>query len=297
MRWCGLPGHQFFAPLPNMTDPDQYAVVGNPVAHSRSPEIHAAFARQVGHQIIYSRMLAPLDQFVATLDAFRVAGGCGVNVTVPFKREAYHYATEHTPRAAEAAAANTLRFEIASAEPRIIADNTDGVGLVRDIGINLGRTISKKRILLLGAGGAAHGVMGALRGEKPHSITIHNRTTDKAHELAGQFSSMTGGVAIDVVESRELAARQFDIVINATAAGLYNSLPLVPETVFADDCLAYDMVYGKATPFLALAAKAGATTADGLGMLVEQAAEAFYFWRGVRPQTGPVIAALRLPQS
>lgn len=274
--------------------PDYYAVVGNPIAHSMSPEIHAAFARELGHSIVYERKLAPLGQFAVAVDAIRAMGAKGINVTLPFKLDAYHYATEHTPRAAAAGAANTLRFLQLNGGARIVADNTDGIGLVRDMGINLGRPITQKRVLVLGAGGAARGVMGALLDEKPASISISNRTAGKARELAAHFSNVCAGTRIEVVEPQQLTVHQYDIVINATAASLNDGLPLMPTCAFAGASFAYDMMYGKGvTPFLRLAANAGAATADGLGMLVEQAAEAYFVWRGVRPQTAPVIAAMR----
>lgn len=273
---------------------DRYAVVGNPIGHSKSPEIHAAFALETGQEITYEKILAPLDAFITTVDAFVGGGACGINVTLPFKVEAYQYATYRTPRSVAAGAANTLRFEHTTSGLQITADNTDGVGLVRDICINLGHAITNRRVLVLGAGGAARGVVGALLDEQPASISISNRTVDRAHDLVNQFKLVNSRVRMEVVEARQLAANQYDVIINATAASLNQSLPPVPASVFAKAGLAYDMMYGKVdTPFLMLAANAGAVTADGLGMLVEQAAEAFFYWRGVRPTTAPVISALR----
>jgi shikimate dehydrogenase len=271
---------------------DRYAVVGNPVAHSRSPEIHAAFARQTGQDIDYARLLAPLGGFRPAIEAFREAGGKGVNVTVPFKLEAFDLADDISQRAREAQAANVLLFE----GRRIRADNTDGAGLVRDIVHNLGTAIAGKRVLLVGAGGAAQGVITPLLEHEPSILTIANRTVEKALRLAEIFrhrpvaaSSVLCGLRYD-----ELAGHHFDLVINATSTGLQGELPPLPAGAFAAGALAYDMMYGRApTPFLAFAAAQGANTADGLGMLVEQAAESFLLWRGLRPATAPVIALLR----
>ena len=273
---------------------DRYAVVGNPIAHSKSPEIHAAFARQTGHDIDYSRLLAPVDGFRATIERFRAAGGKGVNVTVPFKIEAFDLADEVSQRARDAEAANFLDFE----DGRIRADNTDGMGLTRDIVHNLGFGLANKRVLLLGAGGAAQGVLTPLLEHEPSILTIANRTVEKALRLAETFrrkpisaSSVLCGLGFD-----ELAGHQFDLVINATSTSLHGVLPPLPADTFAAGTLAYDMMYGTTpTPFLAFAAAHGAKTSDGLGMLVEQAAESFLLWRGVRPETAPVIALLRNP--
>jgi shikimate dehydrogenase len=273
---------------------DRYAVVGNPIAHSKSPEIHAAFARQTGQDIDYSRLLAPVDGFRATVERFRAAGGKGVNVTVPFKLEAFDLADEVTQRAKDAEAANFLAFE----DGRIRADNTDGAGLTRDILQNLGFGLANKRVLLLGAGGAAQGVLSPLLEHEPSILTIANRTVEKALRLAETYrrkavaaSSVLCGLGFD-----ELAGHHFDLVINATSTSLQGELPPLPADTFAADALAYDMMYGTAlTPFLAFASAHGAKTSDGLGMLVEQAAESFLLWHGVRPETAPVIALLRNP--
>lgn len=273
---------------------DRYAVVGNPIAHSKSPEIHAAFARQTGQDIEYSRLLAPIDGFRATLEAFRAAGGKGVNVTVPFKLEAFDLADEVSQRARDAEAVNFLEFE----DGRIRADNTDGVGLVRDIVHNLGFGLAAKRVLLMGAGGAAQGVLTPVLEREPSILTIANRTVEKALRLAETYrrkavaaSSVLSGLSFD-----ELAGHHFDLVINATSTSLQGALPPLPAEVFAAGALAYDMMYGTGpTPFLAFAAAHGAKTSDGLGMLIEQAAESFLLWRGVRPDTAPVIALLRTP--
>ena len=273
---------------------DRYAVVGNPVAHSKSPEIHAAFARQTGQDIAYSRLLAPRDGFRSTIESFRASGGQGVNVTVPFKLEAFALADDVSQRARDAEAANFLCFE----HGRVRADNTDGIGLTRDIVHNLGFGIAGKRVLLLGAGGAARGVLTPLLEYGPGLLTIANRTVEKALRLAETFrhkmvaeSSVLCGLGFD-----ELGGHHFDLVINATSTSLQGALPPLPSDAFAGGAVAYDMMYGKTpTPFLAFAAAHGVKTSDGLGMLVEQAAESFLLWRGVRPETAPVIALLRNP--
>jgi len=258
---------------------DRYAVVGNPVAHSKSPEIHAAFARQTGQDIDYSRLLAPTDGFRSTVESFRAAGGRGVNVS---------------QRARDAKAANFLRFD----DGRIHADNTDGVGLTRDIVNNLGFALAGKRVLLLGAGGAAQGVIMPLLEQQPGILAIANRTIEKALRLAETLrrKPVASASVLCALSFDELTGRHFDLVINATSASLHGELPALPSDTFAQGALAYDMMYGKAsTPFLGFAAQHGARTADGLGMLVEQAAESFLLWRGVRPQTAPVMALLRNP--
>ena len=262
---------------------DRYAVVGNPVGHSQSPRIHALFAAQTAQDMRYEALLAPLDGFAATVRAFIAAGGRGMNVTVPFKEEAFRLATRLTGRARAAGAVNTLAFS----GNDIFGDNTDGAGLVRDILGNLGHGIAGRRILLLGAGGAARGVILPLLAEKPASLLIANRTPDKARALAAAFPGCTAH-GFD-----EIGARCFDIVINATSAGLAGGVLPRLTFAFAPGCLAYEMVYGRDTDFLRQAREAGAMTADGLGMLVEQAAEAFFVWRGLRPDTAPVLRELR----
>lgn len=263
---------------------DRYAVFGHPIAHSKSPQIHAAFARQTGQDISYEAILAPLDGFAASVTAFVAAGGRGANVTVPFKAEAYALATHLAPRAARAGAVNTLNFD----GKDILGDNTDGAGLVADLTRNLHCALADKRILLLGAGGAARGVIEPLLSQHPAALVIANRTVTRAQELADLFGEGVTACGFDA------AVTPFDVVINATAASLAGELPPVSPAVFAADTLAYDMMYGGETPFLSFARTHGAsTTSDGVGMLVEQAAEAFFVWRGVRPETAAVIAALR----
>jgi shikimate dehydrogenase len=266
-----------------MPAPDRYAVVGNPIGHSKSPRIHALFAAQTGQDMTYEALLAPLDGFTATVRDFIAAGGRGMNATVPFKEEAFRLASHLSERARAAGAVNTLTF----AGGEIRGDNTDGAGLVRDITANLGVAIAGRRALLLGAGGAARGVILPLLAEQPAALTIANRTADKAHSLAMDFPGTSGcGFAA-------LAGRSYDLVVNATSAGLANAELPLPAGLFAPGCLAYDMVYGRETPFLRQARAAGARGADGLGMLVEQAAEAFLIWRGIRPRTQAVLETLR----
>jgi shikimate dehydrogenase len=270
---------------------DRYAVIGNPVEHSLSPFIHAEFARAGGQDIAYGRILAPLDGFGAAALEFRDGGGQGLNVTLPFKHEAWRLAGAHAGHAQAAGAVNTLRFE----QGRIIGYNTDGIGLVRDLTVNLGCPIRARRVLLAGAGGASYGVVEPLLRELPQTLVVANRTTEKAVALVGYFEKFQKFAADGVVASpyEALDGARFDIVINATSAGLSDAMPSLPRGVFAPGALAYDMVYGKRTPFMRFAADEGARAADGLGMLVEQAAESFFIWRGVRPETAPVIRALR----
>jgi len=268
------------------TQPDRYAVIGNPIAHSKSPDIHARFAQQTSQTLTYERLLAPLDGFAETAHAFIAADGKGMNVTVPFKLEAYALATSLTARANAAGAVNTLIFN----GDTIVGDNTDGVGLVQDIVKNAGVAIAGKSVLLLGAGGAARGVILPLLDQQPARLVLANRTLAKAEELAAQFGA-NGEIE---VSSFEALQAPFDIVINATAASLTADVPPIAPSVFASHTLAYDMMYGAGpTSFLQFAAQHGAQTRDGLGMLVEQAAESFFQWRHVRPETDAVFAALR----
>lgn len=266
----------------------RYAVIGNPIEHSKSPQIHAAFARATSQDIVYERLLAPLDGFAATVDAFRRAGGAGANVTVPFKQQAYALADWLSARAQLAGAVNTLKFT----DVRIEGDNTDGAGLVADITGNLNFGIAGKRVLLMGAGGAARGVILPLLAEYPALLVIANRSVGKALALQHQFSPY--GI-VEACDYAALAGLRFDLVINATSASLTGERVPLPANLYAQNSLAYDMMYSDgATPFLAQASAQGATRcADGLGMLVEQAAEAFYVWRKLRPATAPVIAMLR----
>ncbi len=272
---------------------DRYAVIGHPVEHSLSPNIHAMFADQTGQDISYEKLLAPLDGFAETVRAFMTQGGRGANVTLPFKLEAFDLADEVSERALHAHAANTLSFS----GKRISADNTDGAGLVRDIETNLGFGLQGKRVLLMGAGGAARGVLLPLLEARPSILVIANRTVEKAVQLA-ESNQHQPVAAHTVVSGRgfdDLSSLRFDLVINATSSSLSDELPPLPDDLFAPGALAYDMMYGKGlTSFLAFAeARDVAQLADGLGMLVEQAAESFLIWRGVRPDTQPVMLALR----
>lgn len=267
--------------------PDQYVVIGNPVAHSKSPAIHAQFAAQTGESIAYERLAAPLDDFAACVHHFMQSGGRGANVTVPFKLEAFALATQLTPRAQAAGAVNTLSFD----DGRIVGDNTDGVGLVRDIVHNAGVVLEGRRILLLGAGGAARGVVMPLLAERPQQLVVANRTFARAQELVQSFPA--AAPVLKAAAFDDLSG-QFDVIINATSASLSADLPAVPATLFGPQVFVYDMMYA-ATPtvFMQWAAQHGARVRDGLGMLVEQAAESFFVWRGARPDTAPVYALLR----
>lgn len=265
---------------------DRYGVIGNPVAHSKSPEIHAAFAAQTGQSISYERLLAPLDGFARTVAGLIASGYKGANVTVPFKLEAYALAGTLSARARAAGAVNTLAFR----DDGIHGDNTDGVGLVNDIVRNASQAVAGQRVLLLGAGGAARGVILPLLEQRPAELVIANRTSSRAEELAAQFAA-SGPITACSFDQLEDG---FDVVVNATSASLSEALPPLQNSVFAADALAYDMMYGKEpTVFLRFAASLGMRTRDGLGMLVEQAAESFTVWRGVRPDTAPVLAQLR----
>lgn len=270
---------------------DRYAVIGNPIAHSKSPQIHAAFARQTGQELSYEALLAPLDGFAQTVADFRAHGGRGLNVTVPFKLEAFALAEHHTARAQAAGAVNTLAF----GADGVLGDNTDGAGLVRDLTANLNFALAGCRILLLGAGGATRGVLLPLLDSRPARLTIANRTVGKAEALAALFAARAGDTALDACGFDALAGRRFDLVINATAASLADELPPLPPGLYAEGALAYDMMYARApTRFMRAALADGAArVADGLGMLVEQAAESFTLWRGVRPDSAPVLAELR----
>jgi shikimate dehydrogenase len=272
-----------------MTSPaDQYAVLGNPIEHSQSPQIHALFAAQTGQHLEYRAIRVEPGQFAATVNAFRAAGGCGVNITVPCKRDAWVYADRLSVRADRAGAVNTLVLRPNDA----YGDNTDGIGLVRDLCDNHGYQLAGQRILLLGTGGAARGVLQPLLAAKPSHLFIANRTSAKAMDLALRFSDLgtVYGGGFD-----DLAGRRFELILNATAASLDDQVPPLPAGVLADDGWCYDLFYSdRPTAFVRWAQAQGAARAlDGLGMLVEQAAEAFLLWRGVRPDTPAVIAKLR----
>ncbi|MDO8813370.1 MAG: shikimate dehydrogenase [Gallionella sp.] len=267
---------------------DKYAVIGNPIAHSKSPLIHAMFAEQTRHDISYEAILAPLGGFAATVERLRKDGYKGCNVTVPFKFEAFKIATKLTERAQAAQAVNTLKFD----GETILGDNTDGAGLVHDLEHNLKFHLQGKRVLLVGAGGAAYGVALPLLQAGAY-LFIANRTPEKADQLAIHLGKL--GHKVDFYDiPNETGRKQFDLIINATSSGLTNDLPALHRGIFASGARAYDMMYGKETRFMSFAQLEGAQFTDGLGMLVEQAAESFYIWRGVRPDTAPVIAALRI---
>ncbi|TFW34015.1 shikimate dehydrogenase [Massilia horti] len=269
---------------------EKYCVIGNPIAHSRSPEIHTRFAAQTGQDISYERCLAPVDGFAETIQRLVAEGYKGANVTVPFKLQAAQLATVLSDRARAAGAVNTLRF----ADGQIFGDNTDGPGLVADIVKNAGVSLQDKRVLILGAGGAARGALLPILRERPHCIVIANRTRATADSLAQQFGQHAERADQVRATGFEDIAGPFDVIINATSASLAAELPPVPASAFSKDTLALDMMYAdKPTVFMEFASKHGATTRDGLGMLVEQAAEAFALWRGVRPETGELLKAMR----
>jgi len=274
-----------------MKTADRYVVLGNPVAHSQSPFIHAEFARQTGEAVDYGRLLCPLDGFEATVRGFEAGGGRGCNVTVPFKFDAPRLATHSTPRATLAAAANVLRFDADG----WAADNSDGIGLIRDIEVHAAQPLAGLRVLLIGAGGAAAGVLGPLLDARPAAVVVANRTLAKAQALVERHAALATehGAALSAA-TLDAPGAAYDVVLNASASSLQAAAVPVPASVLARGALAVDLMYGAAAePFLAWARDAGARPRDGLGMLVEQAAEAFYFWRGVRSDTAPVLQALR----
>ncbi|WP_374675940.1 shikimate dehydrogenase [Ideonella sp.] len=279
-------------PRPDTAPPDRYAVIGQPVSHSRSPAIHAAFAAATGQRLQYEALPAPLDGFEATLRAFAAAGGRGCNVTVPFKFEAFALCQARaSERARLAQAANTLGLD----PEGWWCDNTDGLGLVVDIEQHAGRPLAGQRVLLVGAGGAGAGVLGPLIAARPAALVVANRTADRAESLCERHAPLAQrhDVALRAAPL-EAPGTGFDIVINASASSLAGAASPVPAQVLRPGALAVDLMYGPAAAgFLSWARAHGAEDRDGLGMLVEQAAEAFALWRGVRPDTGPVLAALR----
>ncbi|MDA8420261.1 MAG: shikimate dehydrogenase [Pseudomonadota bacterium] len=281
--------------------PDRYAVMGNPVSHSRSPAIHRMFAAQLGDRIEYTAIQVEPGGFAQAVEQFRVSGGRGLNVTVPFKLEAYQLADSHTPLAQQAQAANVLRF---APDGALEAHNTDGPGLVRDLmrllgiggsghpGSSAQDVFRGRRMLVLGAGGAVRGVLAPLLAGVPASVVVANRTVERARDLERLF----GAGRIRACGYSDLAGHSFDIIINGTSASLGGEVPPLPAGLFNAGALAYDMMYGdRSLPFLDWAQRSGAASvSDGLGMLVEQAAESYHFWRGRFPDTVPVLAALRL---
>jgi len=263
---------------------DKYAVVGNPIAHSLSPEIHAHFARQTRERLVYEKQLAPIDGFEEFALGLRDAGYLGLNVTVPFKIDAAKLADKLTSRARLAGAVNTLKFE----GDAIFGDNTDGIGFVRDVTGRLKFGIEGSSILVLGAGGGVRGLIGSLLDAKPRWIAVANRSHERAQDLAEEFG-------VEAIHFDEVPAEHFDLVINGTSSSLSSAAPMIDPETFDDCTLAYDLVYDShPTPFMQLAKRGGsAQVCDGLGMLVEQAAESFFVWRGVRPQTAAVYQELR----
>jgi shikimate dehydrogenase len=269
---------------------DKYCVMGNPVEHSKSPWIHARFAELTGQRLRYDKQLVAQDGFAHAVREFAAHGGKGCNVTVPFKFESPALATRLSPRAQLAQAANTLRFD----PDGVFADNTDGIGLVNDIAGNAGIGLRGRDMLLVGAGGAAAGVLGPLIEALPRRIVVANRTPDKARTLIARHDTLASQHRVELAAS-DLSVREgFDVVINATASSLAGAGIPVPASVLKPGALAYDMMYGPAAePFLDWARANGASARDGLGMLVEQAAESFLVWRGLRPPSAQVLAELR----
>ncbi|MDY6814767.1 MAG: shikimate dehydrogenase [Pseudomonadota bacterium] len=269
---------------------DLYAVIGHPVSHSKSPRIHSLFAQQTGEPVEYTAIQAPLDDFAGTVRQFFERGGKGLNVTVPFKEQAWQLADQRTARAEKAGAANTLYYQ----NGRLVADNTDGCGIVRDLVSNHGVTLKGARILLLGAGGAVRGVIGPLLAEKPAELVIANRTVTKAEALVDLFADDAGDTRLSACGFGE-PDQPFDLIINGTSASLQGDLPALSPAVIGSDTVIYDMMYSlKATTFNQWALGQGAKRVfDGLGMLVEQAAESFRVWRGVCPETASVVEVLR----
>ena len=271
---------------------DLYAVFGNPINHSKSPHIHRHFAEQTGQDMTYTKQLVAEGEFAAAAAEFFAKGGKGLNITVPFKLDAYRFAAHLTPRARRAGAVNTLAVQT---DGSILGDNTDGIGMIHDMH-NLGWELHNKRVLILGAGGAVRGILQPLLEQEPESLAIVNRTHDKAERLANSFHDLGD---VRALKLEELAGKQFDLVINGTSASLHGELPPLPDDLLAPGACCYDMMYGaEPTVFLQWAQDHGAAgVADGLGMLVGQAAEAFYLWRQIRPEVVPVITAMRRQMS
>lgn len=272
-----------------MSNPDRYAVFGNPIEHSLSPAIHALFAEQTGEDIAYDAQLVAVDDFDEAVRRFCEAGGRGLNITVPFKESAFKIASRRSPRAERAGAVNTLVLHSAG---NYFGDTTDGIGLARDLIQNLGLSLTDRKLLILGAGGAVRGVLEPLLGNRPSQLTIANRTVEKALQLAEHFADAgnINGCGFD-----DLEHQSFDIIINATSASLHGQMPDLPEGILSADSFCYDMMYGKGdTVFMQWAMQRGCDkVCDGLGMLIEQAAESFSIWRGVAPETDGVIRAIR----
>ena len=275
-----------------MTDlKKHFAVIGNPIHHSLSPQIHAAFAKENGLDIDYEAVLSPLDQFKNTMHQLIQQKFTGANVTLPFKKEAYQLATTHSGHARIAEAVNTLEFK----EDEIIGHNTDGIGLVRDLEQNLDIHLKNKKILLIGAGGAAEGVIYSMLEKKPSELTLTNRTIEKSNVIQNKMDvhAKSFNVNLNVTEITKCPHQYFDVIINATSASLINAELHMDPKVFHEGCLAYDMMYGKETSYIREAISQGSKTSDGIGMLVEQAAEAFFIWHHIQPITKSVIESLR----
>jgi shikimate dehydrogenase len=273
---------------------DKYIVIGNPISHSKSPLIHTTFAKLSNQNLQYEKVEGPIGGFKKTIDDFRSAGGRGVNITAPFKLDAFAYANHHSASAQIAGAVNCLKFE----DGKVYGENFDGVGLVRDVVHNHKTPLKGKRVLVMGAGGVVRGMLVPFLNEEPAELVIANRTIDKAKSLVDISKDyVKGSTVVKYSSYPELQGQKFDVVFNATSASLTGELPPIPPTVFADNSLAYELAYGKGlTPFLRLATNAGVKNiADGVGMLVEQAAEAFNWWRGIRPDTQDVIKLITIP--
>ncbi len=268
-----------------------FAVIGNPIHHSLSPEIHGMFAKEAGLLMDYEAVLSPLDEFQLTVETLISQKLSGANITLPFKKEAYHLASQHSQHAKIAEAVNTFEFK----DKEIIGHNTDGIGLVRDLEQNLHIDLHGKKILLIGAGGAAEGVIYSLLEKNPLDLTLTNRTIEKSNIIKNKMNDYAKhlNVNLNVVDITKLPQQYFDVIINATSASIHEADLGLDNKVFHDQCLAYDMMYGKETLFIKQAKSQHAKTSDGLGMLVEQAAEAFYIWHHIKPQTKSVIDFFR----
>ena len=268
-----------------------FAVIGNPIHHSLSPEIHGMFAQEAGLLMDYEAVLSPLDEFQLTVETLISQKLSGANITLPFKKEAYHLASQHSQHAKIAEAVNTFEFK----DKEIIGHNTDGIGLVRDLEQNLHIDLHGKKVLLIGAGGAAEGAIYSLLEKNPLDLTLTNRTIEKSNIIKNKMNDYAKhlNVNLNVVDITKLPQQYFDLIINATSASLHEADLGLDNKVFHDQCLAYDMMYGKETLFIKQAKSQHAKTSDGLGMLVEQAAEAFYIWHHIKPQTKSVIDFFR----
>jgi len=273
----------------NSNIPDRYAVMGNPIAHSKSPDIHTLFAKQTQQHLSYEAILVDTEKFKPTVHDFANKGGKGLNITVPFKQQAWELATQRSQRAELAGAVNTLSL---NDDNQYIGDNTDGVGLVRDLTNNHNINLQNLRILVIGAGGAVRGVLLPLLEQQPQSVIIVNRTQSKAEELAELFTAFGN---ISALGFEQLSDKSFDLIINGTAASLQGEVPPVPANCINETTNLYDMMYAsEPTPFMQWGTQCGAKSCfDGLGMLVEQAAESFFIWRGVHPDTHVIISTLR----